>query len=102
MPSHVAYALQESITQELEKTARAPSTGNTGSRAVAERRNRFVVVPKPSVTMCMCLIPIEINQAPVRLVHRVLTINEILPKLTNMHYLTIVDVSRGYHRNVTR
>ena len=55
------------------------------------------MVPKLNSTVCLCLEPGRLNQALIRPVHRRPTINDILPKLTNMHYMTSMDAKSGYH-----
>ena len=49
---------------------------------MAEWCNSFVKVPKLYGTVCLCLDSTRLNQ---------------LPKLTNVCYMTITDVSSGYH-----
>ena len=43
-----------------------------------------------------CLGPARLNQALILPTHRGLTLNNILPKLTNVHYMTMIDVSLHY------
>ena len=45
----------------------------------------------------LCLNPACLNQALIRLIHRGPTINDILPKLNNAKYISLIDVSSGYH-----
>ena len=45
------------------------------------------VMPRPSM----------LNQAPIRPIHIGHTLNNILPKLYNAKYLSLIDVSSGYH-----
>ena len=40
---------------------------------------------------------VRLNQILIRLVHRGPTLNEILQKLSNAQYLSLIDVSSGYH-----
>ena len=37
------------------------------------------------------------NQALIRPIYRVPTLNNILPKFNNVQYMSIIDVSSGYH-----
>ena len=39
----------------------------------------------------------QLNQALIRLIHRGPTLNDILPKLNNVQYMSIIDASLGYH-----
>ena len=41
--------------------------------------------------MHLCLDPARHNQVLIRPIHRRPTLNYILPKLTNVHYITIID-----------
>ena len=41
--------------------------------------------------------PAQINQALIRLIHRGPTLNDILPKLNNVQYMSIIEASPGYH-----
>ena len=47
--------------------------------------------------MQLCLDPAQLNQALIWLIHRGPTLNDILPKLNNVQYMSIIDVSSGYH-----
>ena len=64
---------------------------------MAEWCNSFVIVPKPNGIVYLCLHPVKLNQALIRPVHAGPTINDILFKLTNVCYMTIIDASSGYH-----
>ena len=57
--------------------------------------NNFVIVPKPNVTICLCLDPARLNQALIRPEHTGPTIYYIPPKLTNEYYVTIIDANSG-------
>ena len=59
--------------------------------------NSFIIAPKVNVTVCFCLDPARLNQALIKLVHRGPTLYDILFKLTNVSYTTIIDASSGYH-----
>ena len=59
--------------------------------------NSFVVVPKMNGKVQLCLDPVRLNQALIRLIHRGPTLNDILPKLNNVQYMSIIDASSGYH-----
>ena len=59
--------------------------------------NGFVIVSKPNGAVHLCINPTQFNQASVRSLHIGQTINDIFPKLTNVHYLTLINVSSDYH-----
>ena len=44
----------------------------------------------------LCLDPARLNEALIRLVHRGATLNDILQKLNNVKYLSLIDVSSVY------
>ena len=45
----------------------------------------------------LCLDPVRLNQVLIRPVHRGPTLNDILPRLNNVTYMSIIDASSGYH-----
>ena len=59
--------------------------------------NSFVLVPKANSKVRLCLDPVQLNQALIRPVHRGLTLNDILPQLNNVQYMSIINTSSGYH-----
>ena len=52
---------------------------------------------KPNGKARLCLELVRLNQALIRPVHRGPTLNDIFPKLINVKYLSLIDVSSGYH-----
>ena len=64
---------------------------------MAEWCNNFVLVPKANGKLRLCLDPAWLNQALIRPIHRGPTLNNILPKLNNVRYMSIIDASSGYH-----
>ena len=64
---------------------------------MAEWSNSFILVPKPSGRLRLCLDPARLNQVLIRPVHRGPTLNDIFPKLNNVKYLSLIDASSGYH-----
>ena len=59
--------------------------------------NNFVLVPRCNGKFRLCLDPARLNQVLIRLVHRGLTLHNILPKLNNAQYLSLIDLSSWYH-----
>ena len=59
--------------------------------------NSFVLVPEANGKVRLCLDPARLNQALIRPVHQGPTLNDILPKLNNVQYMSIIDASSGYH-----
>ena len=68
-----------------------------GVDEMAEWCNSFVLVPKTNGKVRFCLDPARLNQALIRPVHRGPMLNDILPKLNNVKYMSIIDASSGYH-----
>ena len=56
-----------------------------------------MLIPKANGKVRLCLDPAWLNQALIRPVHRGLTLNDILPRLNNIQYMSIIDASSGYH-----
>ena len=67
-----------------------------GVDEMAEWCNSFVLVPKANGKARLCLDPARPNQALIRPIHRGPTLNDILPKLNNVKYMSIIDGSSGY------
>ena len=63
----------------------------------AEWCDSFVLVPKSNRKVRLCLDTARLNQALIRSKLRGLTLNDILPKVTNAQYLSLIDASSGYH-----
>ena len=53
--------------------------------------------PKQNGKVTLCLDLVRLHQALIRPIHRGPTLNDILPKLYNVQYISIIDVSSGYH-----
>ena len=94
-PRHVAYALQKPFRRSWntckERTSSHPWEWT--------RQNDGVIAlcwyPKQMIRMC--LDPVQLNQALIRPLLRGLTLNDILPRLNNVQYMSIIDASSGYH-----
>ena len=54
-------------------------------------------MPKANGKVRLCLDLAHLNQALIRPIHRGLTLNDILLKLNSAKYLSLLDVSSGYH-----
>ena len=96
-PSHTAYALQKPFKEELEHLQGMDIITHLGIDEMAEWCNRFVLVPKANGKVWLCLDPARLNQALIRLIHRGPTLNDILLRLNNVQYMSIMDASSGYH-----
>ena len=94
---HVAYALQTSLKEELEHLQMMDIITHLGVDELAEWCNSFVLVPKANGKVRLCLDMVRLNQALIRPIHRGPTLNDILPKLNNAKYMSIMDASLGYH-----
>ena len=88
-----------SLLKRAQKTAISPYTGSTGHGKIVGCCNSFYKPPNQSGIECPCLYPTQLNQAVIIPVHKEPTINEILPKLTNLCYMTLKDSTSGYHNH---
>ena len=93
LPICVAYALQEPFRKELWSLQEQKLLAWLGVDETVEWYNSFVMVPKPNCIVCFCLYPMRLHQAFIRPVHSGPTINDILPKLTSMCYVRLLDTS---------
>ena len=64
---------------------------------VVEWCNSFVLVPKANGKVRLCLDLARLNQALIRPIYRGPILNDILPRLNNVKYMSIIDTSLGYH-----
>ena len=55
-------------------------------------------MPKLNGKVRLCLTLARLNQVLIRAVHRGPTLNDIFPKLNEEQYLSLIDVSSGYHK----
>ena len=97
LPRHVAYVLQEPFKEEVRCLQEMDIIMPLGVDETLEWCNSFVLAPKANGKVRLCLDPAQLNQALIRPVHRGLTLNNILPKLNNVQYMSIIDASSGYH-----
>ena len=96
-PRHVAYAPQKQIKDELDWLQILDIITPLGVDKTAEWCNSFVLVPKANGKVRLCLDPVRLNQVLIRPVHRGPMLNDILPKLNNVKYIPIINVSSRYH-----
>ena len=68
-----------------------------GVDETAEWCDSFVLVPKANGKVRLCLDLARLDQALIRPIHRGPVLSNILPKLNNVQYISIIDVSSGYH-----
>ena len=93
----VAYVLQKALRDELDQLQKMDVITPLGIGETAERYNSFVLVPKANGKVRLCLDPVRLNQALIRPVHRGPTLNNLLPRLNNVQYMLIIDMTLGYH-----
>ena len=96
-PRHVAYALQEPFKEELRRLQEMDIITLLGIDETTKWCHSFVLVLKANGKVRLCLDPARLNQALIRPVHRGPTLNDILPKLNNVQYMSIINTSSGYH-----
>ena len=68
-----------------------------GVDKTAEWCNSFVLVPKANGKVRLCLDPVRLNQALITPVHRGSMLNDTIPRLNNVKYMSIIYTSSGYH-----
>ena len=68
-----------------------------GVDKIAEGCNSFVLVPKQNGKVRLCLDPIRLNQALIRPINRGPMLNDLLPRLNNVKYVSMIYASSGYH-----
>ena len=93
----VAYVLQKPFKDELDWLQNLDIITPLGIDKTAEWCNSFVLVPKANGKVRLCLDPARLNQALIRPIHRGPMLNDILPRLNNVQYMSIIDASLGYH-----
>ena len=93
----VAYVLQKPFKDELDWLHKPDIIIPLGVDEIVEWCNSFVLVPKANGKVQLCLDPVRLNQALIRPVHRGSTLNDILPRLNNVKYMSIIDTSLEYH-----
>ena len=59
--------------------------------------NCFVLVPKANDKVWLCLDQARLNKALIRPVHRGPSLNDILPWLASVKYITLINASSGNH-----
>ena len=93
---HVAYALQKPFKEELDWLQKMDIISPLGVNEIAKWCNSFMLAPKVNGKVRLCLDLVRLNQALIRPIHRGPMLNNI-PKLNNVQYMSIIDVSSGYH-----
>ena len=92
---HVAYALQKPFKDELDWLQKLDMITPLGVDRTVEWCNSLVLVPKAKHKVRLCLDPVWLNQALIRPVHRGPMLNDILLRLNNVKYMSIIDASEG-------
>ena len=96
-PRHVAYVIKKRFKEELDWLQKIDIITPLGIDETAEWCNSFVLAPKTNGEVRLCLDPVRLNQALIRPIHTGSMWNDILLKLNNVQYMSIIDVSSGYH-----
>ena len=96
-PRHVAYVLQKLFKEELNWLQKMDIITPLGVDKTVEWCNSYVLVPKGNGKVRLCLDPVRLKQALIRPIHRGPMLNDILSKLNNVQYMSIIDASSGYH-----
>ena len=96
-PRCVVYALQKPLQEELEQLQQLDIISPLGIDEISQWCISFLVVPKANSKVWLCLDPARLNQALIRPIHRGPILNDTLPKLTGVKYMSIIDASSRYH-----
>ena len=83
--------------EELEWIQKLDITALLVVNETSEWCNNFMLVPKANGKVRLCLHLAYLNQAPIRPIYRGSTLNDILSKLNNAQYLSLIDMSSGNH-----
>ena len=94
-PRCMAYMLQKPFEEELKRLQNQDIIAPLGVNETSEWCNSFVLVPKGNMKVRLCLDQGWLNQALIRPVHMGPTLNNILPKLNNVKYLSFIDAIQG-------
>ena len=89
--------LQKPFKEELQCLQELDIITPLGVDEMAEQCDTFVLVPKANGKVWLCLNPVQLNQALIRPIHRGPMLNDILSKLNNVQYMSMIDASLGYH-----
>ena len=95
-PRRVANALQEALTEELERLPCQQLIVCLGMEETSKWCNSFVLVTKANGEVRQCLDSTKLNRVLIGPVHRGQTLHDILPILADTKYLTPLDVSPDY------
>ena len=91
----VVYALQKSFKEWLEQIQQQDIITPLGMNEIVEWCNSFILVPMSNGKLRLYMDPARLNQTLIRPVHRGPALNNILPKLNNAQYLSLINVSSG-------
>ena len=87
----------KTFKDELDQLEKLYIITPLGVDKTVEWCNSFVLVTKANGKVRLCLDPVRLNQALNTPVHRAPMLNDILPRLNNVKYMSIIDASSGYH-----
>ena len=93
----IAYALHHPFKEELECLQQQDIMAPLGIDETAEWCKSLALVPKPNGKFWLCLDPARLNWGLIWPEHRGQMPNDIFPKLNNVEYLSLIDVSSEYN-----
>ena len=91
------YPLQKPIEEEVGRLQRQQIIVSLSVDDTLEWCSSFVLVPKANGIIQLVLDLARFNKALIRPVHRGPILNDILPRLAPVEYLTLIDASSGYY-----
>ena len=87
----------KTFKDELNRLQKLDIITPLGVDKTAEWCNSLVLVPKTNGKVRLCLDLVRLNQVLTRPVHRGPMLNDILPRLNDVKYMSIIAASSGYH-----
>ena len=84
--------------KELESLQKQNIIVPLGMYETSEWCNSLLLVPKANGKVQLYLDLANLNKTLIRPVHRGPTLNDILPRLLGIKYLTVIDASSGNHK----
>ena len=97
LPRRVAHALQEPLQDELDRLQTQEVIIHLDINETSKWCKSFMLVPKANDRVRLCLDLAWLNEVLKRPIHRDLTLDGILPRLADVKYITLINMTEGYH-----
>ena len=93
----VAYALQGPLGEELDQLQKQQIIVPLGIDETSKLYNSFMLFPKVSDKVKLCLDLAWLNKVLIKPIHRGLTLSDIISRQVFIMYLTLINAYSGYH-----